>query len=105
VARPVSFPSTEDARLWRDDHDESRKSAAPRDEEAFDDPFQANELVSLRVPRLIDSVARDGCFIGSGEAPRDDNGEGVAPRDRVVPPSEGARVVDNAEENGWDSFW
>jgi hypothetical protein len=47
VVRPVSFPSTDDARLWREDHDESRKSAAPRDEEAFDDPFQANELGSL----------------------------------------------------------
>jgi hypothetical protein len=57
------------------------------------------------MPRLTVSVARDGCVIGSGEAPRDDNGEGVAPRDRVVAPSEGARVVDNAEENGCESFW
>jgi hypothetical protein len=104
VTRPASLPSTEDARLWREDHEESRKSAAPRDDVAFDDPFQANEDVSLRLPRLVDSVARDGCVIGSGDAPRDDNGEGVL-RERVVPISAGARVVDNAEEKGWESLW
>lgn len=105
VTRPASLPSTEDARLWREDHEESRKSAAPPDDEAFDGPLQENDVGPLRVPGLIDSVARDGCLIGSGDAPRDDNGEGVAPRDRVIPPSEGARVVDNPEANGWASSW
>jgi hypothetical protein len=33
--------------------------------------------------------------MGSGEAPRDDSGEGVAPRDRVVPISIVERVVDS----------
>ena len=33
--RPVSLPSTEDAKFCREDHDESRKSAAPFEDEEF----------------------------------------------------------------------
>lgn len=103
VFGPVSLPSTDDARLWREDHDESRKSAAPREEEeAFDDPFQAKEDASFRL-RLLGCVTREGCFMGSGEVPRDDSGEGVAPRDRVVPTS-AERVVERPDVKGWESW-
>ena len=47
VLRPASLPSTDDARLWREDHEESRKSAAPREDEAFDAPFQPKVNPSL----------------------------------------------------------
>lgn len=102
MVRPVSLPSTEDARLWSDDHEESRKSAAPRAEDAFDEPFQPSEEVSLR-PRRFNSVTREGCVIGSGDVPRDDNGEGVAPRERVAPDSVES-VVDRPEANGCSSL-
>lgn len=95
----MSLPSTEDARFWSEDHGESKKSPVPRDDDAFEDPFQPSDVVSFRLRRL-GSVTRDGCFIGSGEAPREDNGEGVAPRDRVVPISNVERVEDKPTVEG-----
>lgn len=103
VFRPVSLPSTEDARLWSDDHDESRKSLVPRDDVALDDPFHPSIDASLW-PRLFDSVTREGCVIGSGDVPRDDNGEGVAPRERA-PPVSVDRVVDRPEVNSCPSLY
>lgn len=82
---PASLPNTDDARFWSDDQDESRKSAAPRDDEAFDDLFHPSDPVSLRRPRYAESVTREGCVIGNGDVPREDRGEGVAPRERTVP--------------------
>lgn len=98
VLRPISLPRTDDARLWSDDHDESRKSAAACDVVPFEALSQPNDDVSLR-PRLTVSVTREGCVIGNGDVPRDESGEGVAPRDRVVPTS-ADRVVDRPKENG-----
>lgn len=95
----MSLPNTDDAKFCSDDHGESRKSVVPRDEPAFDDPFQPSDVASFRFRRL-GSVPRDGCFIGSGDAPRDDSGEGVAPRDRIVPASEADRVVDRPAVEG-----
>lgn len=63
------------------------------------DPFQANDDVSFRLPRLLDPVAWEGCVIGSGDAPRD------GPRQRAVLVPEGARVVEDAEEKGCESLW
>lgn len=94
----MSLPKTEDAKLCNDDHDESRKSAAPREDDAWENPFQLNGVASLRV-RLAGSVTRDGCFMGNGDVPREDRGDGVAPRERVVPTS-ADNVVDRPEAKG-----
>lgn len=100
IARPRSLPSlpkTEEARLCSEDHEESRKSAAPPDEDGFEDLFHPEDAVSWR-------VAREGWLIGRGDAAREDNGDGVAPRERVVANSDGARV-DRPDENGCESSW
>jgi hypothetical protein len=76
------LPSTDDARLWIDDHDDSKNPCEPCDElpYAFEKPRSAESSLYLSLISL--SVAREGCFWGSGEPLRDAYGEGVVPRDR-----------------------
>lgn len=94
VSRPVLLPRTEDARFWREDHGDSRKSVVVG--AGLEEPFNPNDESSLRL-RFADSVTREGCFIGRGDTPRDERGEGVAPRERG--PSD-RRVVERPDANG-----
>lgn len=106
--RAMSLPRTEDARLWSDDQDASRKSTAARDDSARlrrawssrRNPPRELLFRAAAAPRLGDSsavVAREGCLIGRGETPRDGCGEGVLPRDRSAD-SSGEYMVDSPED-------